>query len=231
MTYPHTPPPTQQPYYRPPMPPRRSNGLATAGFVVALCGAVLSIIPFLGIVAWVVAPVGIVLSVVGLLRAGELGGRGMAITGLVLGAVGLLICTIWAIGFAAATTPGSTYSAPPRSYSAPSSVAPGYTAPSQAADAPAVAAPLVLEVTGDFSRASVTHSNETGGVATSQERLPFRLEVPDPGGFNVITLGASRDFTAGMSGSGSISCRVTQNGRVLSTQTAAGDYPTVFCSG
>lgn len=125
MTQQYLPPPGHQPYYPPPMAPQRTNGMATAGFVVALCGAVLSIIPFLGIVAWIVAPVGIVLSIIGLTRVGQLGGRGMAVSGVILGAAGLLICMLWLIGLAAATTPpsGSTYTTP-RSYSAPSYSAP-----------------------------------------------------------------------------------------------------------
>jgi hypothetical protein len=81
---------------------RRSNGLATAGFVVALCGALLSLVPFLGIVAWVVAPVGLVLSIVGYGRSAVSGGRGLAVAGLVLGAAGLVMCFLWMVGFAAA---------------------------------------------------------------------------------------------------------------------------------
>lgn len=126
MTQQYVPPPGHQPYYPPPA--QRSNGLATAGFVVALCGAVLAVIPLLGVVAWIVAPVGIVLSIVGLARSGEVGSRGLSIWGVVLGALGLLICMLWLVGFAAATssTAGSSYSTPQYSYFAPS-----YSPPTQ----------------------------------------------------------------------------------------------------
>ncbi|GLZ50283.1 hypothetical protein Acsp06_64680 [Actinomycetospora sp. NBRC 106375] len=100
--------------------PQASNGLATGGFVVALCGAVLSIIPFLGIVAWIVAPVGLILSIIGLTRSAQQGGRGLAISGVVLGAAALFICLLWVIGLAgASSTSGSTYSTSGYSYSAP----------------------------------------------------------------------------------------------------------------
>ncbi|HWN29619.1 MAG TPA: DUF4190 domain-containing protein [Actinomycetospora sp.] len=108
-----------QPPYAPP-----SNGMATAGFVVALVGAVLALIPFLGIVAWLISPVGLVLSVVGTNMAARRqgSGRGLAVAGIVLGVVGLLICFLWASAFAAATSgsnTGTTYSAPSYSASAP----------------------------------------------------------------------------------------------------------------
>lgn len=97
-------------------PPAPRNGLATGGFVVALIGAVLALIPIIGIVSWVLSPVGLVLSIAGLVAASRSGvGRGLAIAGVVLGAVGLLICMIWvaALGSAASKTPSyssGTYS-------------------------------------------------------------------------------------------------------------------------
>jgi hypothetical protein len=122
---PYGPPPYQQPQY----PQQPSNGIATGGFVVALIGAVLALVPFLGIVSWVISPVGLVLSIIGLTAASRKNGagRGLATAGIILGAVGLLICTLWAIGFAGAvsesnsSTYGTSYTAP--SYSAPSSPA------------------------------------------------------------------------------------------------------------
>lgn len=121
MTQQYVPPPAHQPYYPPPM-PQRSNGVATGGFVVALCGAVLSLVPLLGIVSWIICPIGLVLSVVGLVKARELGGRGLSVAGVVLGAIGLLVCLLWLIGFAAATSPtngSSSYSSPSYYSSAP----------------------------------------------------------------------------------------------------------------
>ena len=125
MTQPYTPPPGHPPYYPPPMPPQRSNGLATGGFVVALIGAVLSIVPFLGVVAWVIAPIGLILSSIGLTRARQQGGRGLALSGVVLGLVALVICSLWLIGFVgASSTSGSSSSSSGYRYSAPTYSAP-----------------------------------------------------------------------------------------------------------
>lgn len=99
-------------------PPAPRNGLATAGFVVALIGAIFAFIPIIGMVSWVLSPVGLVLSVVGIVMASRHGvGRGLAIAGAVLGVIGLLICMVWvaAIGSAASSSPSygssGTYSA------------------------------------------------------------------------------------------------------------------------
>lgn len=84
-----------------------SNGLATSGFVVSLIAAVFSIIPLIGVISWVLAPIGIILSGVGLSSAQKSGvGKGLSIAGLVLGLVALVICILWVVavsGRAAAT--------------------------------------------------------------------------------------------------------------------------------
>jgi hypothetical protein len=65
----------------------QSNGMATAGGTVGIVGAVLSLIPFAGIViGLIMGALAIIFSSMGIGRAGPLGqGRGFAITGLVLG--------------------------------------------------------------------------------------------------------------------------------------------------
>lgn len=70
-----------------PPPPAPSNGAATAGGTLGIVGAVLSLIPFLGIViGLVMGTLAIVFSGVGISRAGPPGrGKGLAVTGLVLG--------------------------------------------------------------------------------------------------------------------------------------------------
>jgi hypothetical protein len=210
-------PPSYPPHGYAPQPQPQSNGLATGGFVTALCGAVIALIPFLGIVSWVISPIGLILSIVGLVLAGRRqAGRGLAIAGIVLGVLGLIICSIYLAAFGAAveqvTTPSPTGGAPAIGSSDPS------------------AGPLVLEISGeDVDSASVTHSNETGGVATSTEDLPFRVEVPDPG-IVPVTLSATPDILSGDT-AGRLTCTITQGGRVVSTQTAEGDFAAVFCSG
>ena len=84
--------PTNGPYPVPPAPgtpaPDRGNGLAVAGFVVALVALLLSLIPIVNNGAFVLALVGLVLAVVGLVRARRGAPRqGMAVAGIILAVV------------------------------------------------------------------------------------------------------------------------------------------------
>ena len=105
----HTPPPQQgQPYgyaYGYPQPPN-TNGFCIAALVCAL----------LGIVLWFIGPVlGVIFGWVGLRQTARLGerGRGLAIAGIVVGAVVLvvniaLVVSLVAIGTDPITTTGVT---------------------------------------------------------------------------------------------------------------------------
>jgi hypothetical protein len=98
---PPAPPPPPQVVY---VPQQRGNGMATAGFVCGLLGAIFGAIPFVFWIGLPLAVLGIVFSVIGLRRANrepDRGGRGLAIAGLVLGIVGLVIAILWVALFAA----------------------------------------------------------------------------------------------------------------------------------
>lgn len=89
--------PPQQPA---PVLPPQANGLATAGLVVGIVAAVLSFIPVLGTVSWVLAPIALVLSLVGLLKSAKArNGRGKSIAGIVLGVVALFMCILYTAVF------------------------------------------------------------------------------------------------------------------------------------
>ncbi|MGD9989215.1 DUF4190 domain-containing protein [Pseudonocardia sp.] len=99
------PPP---PGYAPQQP--RQNGLGTAGFVLGLVGLVFSFIPVIGIIAWPLVIVGLVLSIIGFTRtrSGRADNRGLAIAGIVLSVAGLLMCILYAAVFTAAAGAAST---------------------------------------------------------------------------------------------------------------------------
>ncbi|GAA4776861.1 hypothetical protein GCM10023200_06950 [Actinomycetospora chlora] len=165
------PPAPQQPYLPPP--PRPNGGLATGGFVVALVGAVLALIPILGIVSWVLSPLGLVLSLVGLNRIPRGQGRGLGTAGAILGAVGLLICMLWASAFSNAV---SSRSGTP-SYSSSSSSSSSY--PSYSAAAPATTSAMP-SVNGPFGNgtylvgselAAGTYRTDGSGGSCYWERL------------------------------------------------------------
>lgn len=102
MSVPNVMPP--MPSTPPAAPPR--NGLGTSGFVTGLVGLVFAFLPIIGIIAWPLVIVGLVLSIVGLLRVnkGAATNRGLSIAGIAVSAVGLLICIIWASAFGAAAS-------------------------------------------------------------------------------------------------------------------------------
>lgn len=69
--------------------PARSNGLATAGFVLALIGVVLCLVPIVNNAAFLLAGLGLVLGIIGLVRARRgAHKKGLAIAAIVLAVVG-----------------------------------------------------------------------------------------------------------------------------------------------
>lgn len=60
----------------------KSNGLGTAGFITSLLGLLLSWVPILGWILWLV---GVLLSLIGVFKSP----RGLAITGLILSLITL----------------------------------------------------------------------------------------------------------------------------------------------
>jgi hypothetical protein len=77
---------------------RPGNGLATAGFVCGLLGALLSLIPIIGVVAWVLGPLGVIFGAIGWAHAIERQrGKGLAISGVILGVIAIVMCVLWIV--------------------------------------------------------------------------------------------------------------------------------------
>ena len=96
--------------YTPTPPPQKpSNGLAVGGFIVALIGFILSLIPIIGTVSWLLSPVGLILSAVGIVVAGRRygSGRGLAITGVILGVLGIIMCIVYTVAVVGAVSAGA----------------------------------------------------------------------------------------------------------------------------
>ncbi|GAA1988173.1 DUF4190 domain-containing protein [Amycolatopsis minnesotensis] len=94
-TIPQHPPRQDAPVSQP------KNGLGTAGFVLGLVGLVFSFIPIVGVVAWPLVIIGLVLASVGFSRTrkGAASNPGIAIAGIVLSLAGLVVCIVWAALF------------------------------------------------------------------------------------------------------------------------------------
>jgi hypothetical protein len=93
-------------YPPPPVRPAPKNGLGTAGFVLGLLGLLFSFIPLIGIIAWPLVILGLILSGVGLVRArsGRATNTGLAVAGLTCSALGLIVCILYAAAFGAAVS-------------------------------------------------------------------------------------------------------------------------------
>jgi hypothetical protein len=158
----------------PPSPPPR-NGLGTAGLVLGIIGLVFAFIPIVGVIAWPLVIIGLVLGVLGVVRAnrGRATNRGVAIGGVACSALGLVICFAWATLFAAALP------ATPTTASAAGAGASRGTqqraAPASAPTAPQQTTPTVIQVKqmgDDFEANQVAAEKKWGG-----KYIQFTAEV------------------------------------------------------
>ena len=110
MNVPTTPPM----HYAPQVAPR--NGFGTTALVLGITGAVLALVPIVGVIAWPLVILGMIFGILGIQRArtGAATNRGAAIAGTATSALGLLICIVWAVSFAGAVanTPPATMPIP-----------------------------------------------------------------------------------------------------------------------
>lgn len=81
----------------------QSNGLAVASLVLGILSILFVWIPFIGLVSWVLAPIGLVLGLVALKNPY---GKGLAIAGSICSGIGLLGCIGWVVLIAAAAAAG-----------------------------------------------------------------------------------------------------------------------------
>jgi len=82
----------------------QSNGMAVASLVLGILSILFVWIPFIGLVSWILAPIGLVL---GLVALNKPFGKGMAIAGSICSGIGLLGCIGWVVLIGAAAAAGS----------------------------------------------------------------------------------------------------------------------------
>ncbi|MGZ9113393.1 MAG: hypothetical protein ACXW3K_02120 [Brevundimonas sp.] len=82
----------------------QTNGLAIASLVIGIIALVLSWIPLIGFISWILAPAGLIM---GFIALGKPVSKGMAVGGLITSALALLICILWVVGLGAAMSVSS----------------------------------------------------------------------------------------------------------------------------
>ncbi len=150
-----------------PLPSQPKNGLGTAGFVLGLVGLIFAFIPLIGIIAWPMTILGLIFGIVGTMRAsrGQASNKGLAITAVVLSAIGLVICFVWTLAFGKAVSDTANGLPAP---AAPAAVADAGAAPAASTAAAPGKHTVVLEVT---TAAKSNVQWNSGFTANSQEVL------------------------------------------------------------
>lgn len=73
-----------------------SNGMALAAMIIGLFAVLLALIPIIGFISWLMAPLAIVFGIIG---RNQPTGAGFAWTGIISGGVALLICMAWLLAW------------------------------------------------------------------------------------------------------------------------------------
>ena len=134
-------------------PPKQTSGLAIAGLVLGIIGILGSVVPLLNLLSMPLTIVGLALAIAGFVvtNRGTRGGKGIAIAGIVLGALSLVIILVMyggAAGSASRTATPAKSTAATASASAPAASA----SASSAAKQSSAATSKKYEVTIDDAR-------------------------------------------------------------------------------
>ncbi|RZQ62132.1 DUF4190 domain-containing protein [Amycolatopsis suaedae] len=194
---------TQQIPYPPVAPPQPPrNGFGTTGFILGIVGLVTSLIPVVGVVAWPLVILGIIFSALGIARAA----KGMA-TNKGLSIAGVVVSVL---GLAVCILWVFVFNA----------------AVDQVDKELNRTANVTYELTGDAAAVDVTYGEGTNPLSEDVPTLPWRKDVqnkgPVPGGLLTATTGPD---------GGTVTCKITVDGKVVDTQTGSGAFTVVACTG
>lgn len=200
-------PPEYQPGYPPQYPqqpvmqPR--NAFGTAGFVLGLVGLLLSFLPIIGVVAWPLVILGLVFSILGLVKAnkGVATNKGLSIAGIVLSAIGLVVCIAWTALFGVAVNAANNDK---------------LHYPPTAGDAHTVEFIVTTTSSANVQYGSITDEKQEiapGGTASWDKKASF-----DSGTYLLSLTATSTTVTA----DSSVSCSVVVDGKKVAENTGPG---------
>jgi hypothetical protein len=200
--------PVSQQTYQPPVPPHNPvqqqprNGLGITGFVLGLTGLVFSPIPFVGMIAWPLVVLGLIFSIVGVVRVkkGKATNKWLSIIGIITSVVGLVVCIVWVAVIGSAVN--------------------------EVNNEVNKVAKVKYEVTGDAKNVDVSYGETLNPKEETVATLPWSKETENKGVFK----GGMLTVTAGEDG-GTVTCKITVDGQVVSTKTDKGPFASVVCTG
>lgn len=217
-------------------PPQRSagNGFGIASLVLGIVTMAGFAIPILNFATIGTGVVGLALGIIGLIV--KFKPRKAAIAGVILTGLGLILSIILVIVYAAALT-GATKAigdAATSQAGSNSSAAPKSTPSKSDAAKPASTHSVTYDVTGDGTKAtSVTYLTfNDGSSGTSQANdtaVPFHKVVPIKG--DTLFSTSLFSLVAQSADGNTITCKITVDGKVISTNTSTGPYAVATCSG
>ncbi|GAA4876844.1 DUF4190 domain-containing protein [Saccharopolyspora cebuensis] len=79
-----------------PMPaaPPQKNALALTSMILGIIGVVLSFVPVIGMVSWVLGPLAVIFGIIGIRKQI---GKGQALAGLITGGIAIVVCIVWTV--------------------------------------------------------------------------------------------------------------------------------------
>lgn len=182
---------------------RRGNPFGLVALIVGIVAIVGCAIPIVNNVSIVLGVIALVFGIIGLVVKNRR--RGLAITGVVLGALSVIV------GLSTQALYSSALDSVSKSIS------------SASADAFDKEHTVVVEVSGDSTDANISYTTDGGSEQASSPKLPFSKTLTVHGDtFGTVTA------TNGQTGS-SVTCTVTVDGEQVSKNTGTGQYASASC--
>lgn len=215
--------------------PTRGNGFGIASLILGILTMVGFAIPFLNYGTIATGVVGVALGIVGLVV--KFRPRKAAIAGLILSGLGLILSIILATIYTAALAGAGKALSESTFPAAPSTATSGASPSTDASKAPAQGASehtVTYDVTGNGTKATsvayLTFDNGSSGTSQANDTaIPFHKTVPIKGGSLFST--SIFSLVAQSADGTSITCKITVDGKVISTNTSTGQYAVATCSG
>ncbi|MGO1051943.1 MmpS family transport accessory protein [Crossiella sp. CA198] len=182
--------------------PQPSNGIGTTGFILGLVGLIISLIPLFGVIAWPLVILGIIFSAIGLVRIKNGKADNKGLT------IAGLVAAVVGLGICITWT-----------------VVAAMAVNNVRAELDRVAK-VEYEVTGTATDVEVTYGEVLKPQEEKVAKLPWTKQTENKG----VLKGGSLVVTIGAKG-GSATCKITVDGKVVSTKTSDGAFKVLSCTG